>query len=367
MNDIQKQIPAIEDARATWVTRGRIPYLDGFRALAIIAVVVSHMTPHLPYGHIKIPVLTNGHMGVTLFFVISGFLITLLLLREQERSETISIKNFYIRRVFRIFPAYFFYLAVFFVLQLLNQVHIGTKYWVASVLYAMCYMPNLNSAWEIGHTWSLSVEEHFYFIWPVLFLWLGPQRAIKVLLGYLLCIPLLRYGIWHFFRNTIDIDFASVTQMGSIATGCVLAFVANRNIFPKALDSLQKRPALFFAIGVGTLFLSDFLSKSGKYSILFHDPVSAASFGLIMLSVLYMTRELKPLRSFLDLKPMVFIGVMSYSIYLWQQPFTGGSAFAKQLPHWSLHLLLIFVTALFSFMCIEKPFLRIKEKRYSNH
>ncbi|MGC4043525.1 MAG: acyltransferase [Armatimonas sp.] len=365
MNDIQKQ-PVSDDARAAWVTRGRIPYLDGFRALAIVSVVLSHLRPQLPYPNVTIPVIANGHIGVTLFFVISGFLITLLLLREHERSGTVSIKNFYIRRVFRIFPAYFFYLGIFFVLQLLRYIHIESKYWIASLFYAMCYMPNLNSAWEIAHTWSLSVEEHFYFLWPALFLWLKPQRALRVLLVYLVCIPLIRYAVWRFLGHRMDIDFASITQMGSIATGCVLAFMANRSIFPSALERVQKAPVLFFSLGTVVLFVSDVLARSGKYNILFHDPVSAVCFGVILLSVLCMTTQLSGLRRFLDAKPVVFIGLMSYSIYLWQEPFTSKGVFAQHLPHWTIHVSFILLTALFSYWCIEKPFLRIKEKRYSN-
>lgn len=366
MNDIQKPLPAVEDSRATWVTRGRIPYLDGFRALAATAVVIEHMTPHLPASVSKIPVLMTGHMGVTLFFVISGFLITLLMIREKERSGTVSIKNFYIRRVFRIFPAYFFYLSVMFALQLLGYIHYASKYWIAAGLYTTSYMPHFNTARELSHTWSLSVEEHFYFIWPMVFLCLGAPRALKLLLGYVLCIPLLRYGIWHFFGNIIDVDFASISQMGSIATGCLLAFIANRSAFTQVLDRIQKFPTLFFALGIVALYLNNFLARSGKYSILFCDPVSAVCFGLILLSVLSMKTELAGIRRFLDWKPVVSIGVMSYSIYLWQQPFTAFGVFTH-LPHWSLHFVLIALAATFSYWCIETPFLRIKDKHYSNH
>ena len=111
----------------SWITHGRIPFLDGLRAVAIFMVIVSHLSPqmHMP-GFTKY---FNGHIGVTLFFVISGFLITLLMLREHEKTGTVSLKAFYTRRILRIFPAYYAYMGVGAILWLLRVIQFPKFYW----------------------------------------------------------------------------------------------------------------------------------------------------------------------------------------------------------------------------------------------
>jgi len=137
----------------------RIPSLDGVRAISITLVVMCHLAN---WKHISLPFPTiYGSLGVRIFFVLSGFLITKLLLREHERTETISLRDFYIRRAYRIFPAAAVYLLVITII-----------YWhqlrwysiAASALYVM----NMQSypPWMLGHLWSLSIEEQFYLLWP---------------------------------------------------------------------------------------------------------------------------------------------------------------------------------------------------------
>jgi peptidoglycan/LPS O-acetylase OafA/YrhL len=355
-------LPENTCGRPSWINSGRLYYLDGLRALAIIAVVISHLGPQISSPILQNLPIANGHLGVTLFFVLSGFLITLLMLREFNTSGNLSLSNFYKRRILRIFPAYLFYICIIFILQLLGLLHIAEKYWISTVFYTMCYMNNLNYAWEIGHTWSLSVEEHYYIIWPVIFSYFKPKRAVKFVFAYIILIPFLRYTIWQFARKVIDIDYASLTQMGSIAVGCLIAFIANRDIFPKISERIQKYPFIGISTGILLLLLSLKMSISGKYAILLGDPVNALSFGLVILSILHINNSKSILFRIMNSKLATWVGSVSYSIYLWQQPFSGRGCFSTVFPHWIVNIITIFICSSISYYGIEKPFLRLKDK-----
>ena len=137
----------------------RIPSLDGLRAISITLVILSHL---VKWKHISLEVLGSyGALGVHVFFVLSGYLITNLLLHEYERSSTISLRDFYIRRAYRIFPAAFVFLVVVIILywQQIRWYHAAA---------ALLYVANMDMArpWIFGHLWSLSIEEQFYLLWP---------------------------------------------------------------------------------------------------------------------------------------------------------------------------------------------------------
>lgn len=140
---------------------GTIPSLHALRALSILLVLLSHCFLHArPSGRttaILLSMAANGTVGVSIFFVISGFLITTLLLEEQQRFGKIDLRDFYLRRVFRILPAFFTYLLTIALLAALGVLVVsGEQLWRA-LTFTMDYLPRKN--WCVGHTWSLSVEE----------------------------------------------------------------------------------------------------------------------------------------------------------------------------------------------------------------
>ena len=156
-------------------SEGRIPSLDGLRAVSILLVVVCHLAqtvdnplPGPRTWYFK------GAVGVDIFFAISGFLITTLLLRETERSGTVSISRFYLRRALRILPAFWVYIAVLALFDHVGWVHLMSRDWIAAITYTVNFF--LPTAFPVRHIWSLSVEEHFYLIWPLLFALLGGKR-----------------------------------------------------------------------------------------------------------------------------------------------------------------------------------------------
>ena len=175
----------------------RIPSLDGLRAISIALVLASHAVgtvnfPHL--GGLMLYLSIGGRTGVRVFFVISGFLITTLLLAEEKRHGRVSLGAFYMRRSLRILPVYFCYLLVVFLLDRWHYLHIEPS----DYLKALTYTTDLlgASSWALGHTWSLSVEEHFYLLWPTAFVLTPPRWRVRLILAALLGLPLLRLLIY---------------------------------------------------------------------------------------------------------------------------------------------------------------------------
>lgn len=185
--------------------------LDGLRAISIVMVLIYH-------GQIDQLGVLNGHTGVTIFFVISGFLITTLLLREEERNGKVALKAFYIRRVFRLLPLYYVALAVTTAAVIAGFGSDRHEYW-SRMPYFLTYLNEFAAPGTFGHSWSLAIEEKFYFVWPALAFalplgikyrkWLG-----AALLGFTACLGLLAPG-WYF------------GVYAPILAGCVLAIVTN--------------------------------------------------------------------------------------------------------------------------------------------
>ena len=152
-----------------------IPSLDGMRATSILLVVAGHSAEHFT-SSLRIPVrsyLLFAHTGVSVFFIISGFLITSLLLKELDATGTIGLRRFYLRRSFRIFPPFYLYLSIVSLLTLAGVFHIQLR----ALLFAATYMSNYylgpgGSSAALQHTWSLSLEEQFYLVWPAALLFL---------------------------------------------------------------------------------------------------------------------------------------------------------------------------------------------------
>jgi peptidoglycan/LPS O-acetylase OafA/YrhL len=307
----------------------KIPSLDGLRAAAILCVIASH------WGWRYSSAAPLGHFGVTAFFVISGYLITELMLRERARTGDVSIKRFYQRRALRIFPAYAMYLLVIAGLAIAHVYRINARSWLGALTYTSCFMMT-SMAWALAHTWSLSVEEHFYLIWPVLFRWLRPRTAIGLLSIVVLVSPALR----HYTQQWFDFSYSSPSQMSSIAAGCLLSFVLGWGL----------RPSWTWGIGAVGIFALSFTGPEA-----FWDTERAVGFALLMALILSLSPR-NPIYRMLNCALLVQIGVLSYSLYLWQQPLTD-----KRMPMW-LGAPLLGIIAFVSYRFIESPFLRLKDR-----
>jgi len=322
-----------------WVWSGRIPSLDGLRALAVLFVIVSHVERYFPGAWVL------GHFGVTAFFVISGFLITLLMIRERRKTGSISVKRFYQRRALRILPAYAVLLVVVGILSAYLHHPIDRRSWIGVLTYTSCFM-TLSMAPVLAHTWSLSVEEHFYFVWPLLFRMCRPKIAISVLVGFVLITPVLRWQASSWNLPWLDPNYSSPLQLSSIASGALLAFLVTSDVAVPAVAAASVGGALFI--------LSFALRVWPPVQSALADSLRAAAFGLAMLAILQ-ARSGNLIYKILNSKPFVAIGVLSYSLYLWQQPFAGILVPARYgIP-------LLFVVAALSYRFVERPFLNLKE------
>lgn len=322
-----------------WVWSGRIPSLDGLRALAVLSVILSHVDRYFAGAWVV------GHFGVTAFFVLSGFLITLLMIRERRKTGSVSVKRFYQRRALRILPAYVALLVVVAIWSAYLHYPIDTKSWIGAITYTSCFM-TLSMAPVLAHTWSLSVEEHFYFVWPLIFRICRPKTAIWVLAGLVLITPALRWeaNLWNL--PWLNPNYSSPLQLSSIASGALLAFLVTSDVTIPAAAAASVGAALFI--------LSFALRLWPAVQAALADSLRAAGFGLALLVILQI-RSANPIYKILNSKPFVAIGVLSYSLYLWQQPFAGILAPARYgIP-------LLAVVAALSYRFVEQPFLNLKE------
>ena len=260
-----------------------------------------------------------------------------------------------------IIPPLIVYLLFVFVVNALGFIHLTPQDWLASGTLTVCFLPNIGKPWEIGHLWSLSVEEHFYIIWPFIFFIFKPIKSVKILAGYLFLVPLLRYVLWHADMPNLQYNFCSPTQMGSIAIGCLAAFMVNGYIFKGLNFRIRKYPNFTIISSFILLILSLIMSdKSYRYNIALKDPVNALAFALLMISILYGEKYL--IHKVMNHKLLTSIGVLSYSIYLWQQPFTTTGFLADRPISFVFNILIILVIAIISRFVIEIPFIKLKAK-----
>ena len=346
--------------RPEWVDHGRIPTLDGFRAVAITMVVVSHLAPTtnspIParYWHIT----SLGWLGVPLFFVISGFVITTLLLRERDRTGRVSYAAFMSRRVLRIVPAYVVLLITLALAQQVGWVYIRAWDWFLAATYTTSMWGP--SSWEIGHTWSLSVEEHFYLAWPLLMITF--RSPWRIVLGCALISPFVRLVAFYTFHgSTSELDFLTVTRVDGIAWGCCLAF-ATRCSGWGCISAFISRwwVAGVLAVALITVVgLSYFLqSRSPTYRLIgYHSVNSACLCGFVGLAV---ANHQSWVGKALSSRLAAAAGCLSYSVYLWQQPFLKEGSTAL-LCQWPVNILAVMTLATTSYLLVELPFLRLKD------
>lgn len=331
-----------------WVWSGRVPCLDGCRALAIGGVIAGHIR------YTGLGTWTLAHSGVTTFFVVSGFLITLLLLREKRKLGAISLADFFKRRALRILPALIVFLVVIFAMQSFGIYSITPGTWIRTLTYTACYGNDFNSE-ILGHMWSLSVEEHFYLLWPVLLVMLRERTAVVVLCSYVAAMPFLNGFLYRLNNPYLSPSFCAPSQMSSIAVGCLLAFFVSGKFAPKAYESFRTQPRRWalaaFALAASGYLL--WLWPTLKAAV--NDPTKSIAIGLGMLLVIQAGAE-NPLYRLLNSKLMVWIGVLSYSLYLWQEPIT--------LTKWPVawQLIALGSLAILSYFAIERPFLSMKKR-----
>ncbi len=308
-----------------------IPALDGLRALAVIAVVIYHMNA---------TALQSGLLGVTIFFVLSGYLITGLLIREWSTTKKINLPQFWLRRVRRLFPAIVFVLLGTIVLtgvfapdmltKLRNDIVAAllffTNWWY--IFQDVSYFEAMGAPSPVTHFWSLAIEEQFYLIWPPLLLLLFSKRVKKrhIQLGLLVAAIASAAAMAILYSPQADpsrVYYGTDTRAFSLLIGAFLAFE-----FPPARVNGHGRQGFTardrkIALGVGSAALAGILvmmvAVNGYSPFLYYGGIALLSL-LTGALIITLADGRSPLARFFALRPLVWIGKLSYSIYLWHYP-----------------------------------------------
>lgn len=331
-----------------------LPTLDGWRAIAIVLVLLAH-SPTLRYNCFSTRQFHFiGEFGVEIFFSISGILICSRLLSEETSRGAIDLKRFYIRRIFRIQPPALLYLAV---IAGMTMTRLLPPYWqglVGALLLVRNYVgmhgEPIEYVWATAHFWSLSVEEHFYLLLPTLLILTGRWRALL-----LIALGVLSFG----WRLSCAHTGGSLTFAEEVATGTNLCFL----FLPAAAAVLLRNQS-------NQLLVKQWLRPLWVLPLLFmflpvHSPIHLLR-GLyalpVVLCTLYHPESLTG--RLLELSPFKFIGRISYSLYLWQEVFLSGHFAPMSRPFGALHQTpwvwpCIFACAIASYYLVEKPFIAI--------
>jgi peptidoglycan/LPS O-acetylase OafA/YrhL len=328
---------------------GEIPSLDGLRAISVLIVVLSHSG----LGYV-----VPGGLGVTVFFFLSGFLITTLLRRELAVRGVINFRNFFIRRALRLAPPLFLMLIISYALVFMNLIP-GEIHWqsiAAQILYfanycALFFDCSSRIPAGTGVLWSLAVEEHFYLVYPFLFVWLVKACSFRqaALFFVWVCVFVLAWRVYLATGSGFSFErvyYATDTRIDSILFGCILALFVEvpGSGKPVGLDFLRGKYVGCIFIGFLVLLLSLALR-----STLMKETVRYSIQGVALMSIFYGATRLSEGRVYfvLNCPLMKKIGVYSYSIYLIHHVLV--RLFEVNFPHGGVGEKIIF-TIVFSFI-----------------
>lgn len=333
---------------------GRLRELDGWRAVSVLMVTFFHIwayqyqtrVPHI-FG-LSRAINSSGDVAVKMFFMISGFLICRLLLREESSYGSVSLKGFYYRRIFRILPALYIYLCA---IALLLSLGLVREQWKA-ILGSSLFLYDLNIppwSWHVGHTWTLAVEEQFYLVFPTLLIFLPKRWRAQFFAGvFLLCtawnLAVVLAGWNPFLWNHARQGFAS------ICCGVLMAIHENR------VRGIAARVPGFLAALTALALLAHPVGSSAWQIELYEGLFVPPAIGFLLM---FSLGPAPGLRAFLCSPPLQAVGLTSYGVYLWQQLFTAPREYFSG-PGQIIPLLgpLMFLIVAISYWLVEKPAIR---------
>jgi peptidoglycan/LPS O-acetylase OafA/YrhL len=336
-----------------------LPALDGMRAVAVFIVIFYHSSMPIP-----------GGVGVLVFFVLSGFLITWLLLKEADRHGTVSLRKFYIRRSLRIFPAFTAYAALLITGLVVLEKRIVWPQVIASLLYVSNYYQALNGDPNTGfsHTWSLGIEEQFYVLWPSVFLLFLHQREklVKTLATTIAAIWVYRLVlVFAFHVDQGYIYEAFDTRADSLLIGCLTAVLLWERKVPQFFNWACGNvlwPALSLTLFVASMMIEHRLGSSYRNTIGF--AVDSLLVAILIPQMIAFRDSM--IGGWLNWRWMRFLGVLSYSLYLYQQAAIGqAEKVAAKLPallHFPVIITIVLLCAMASYYVVERPALKLKER-----
>ncbi|MDE1152160.1 MAG: acyltransferase [Micavibrio sp.] len=336
-----------------------VPALDGMRAIAVLLVIVFHATTGLATQ--------GGYIGVDIFFVLSGFLITTILMDEQEETGGIRLRDFYLRRFFRLMPAVLLMLAGYFITWpffwdltlaevMRNMTLVG--FYLADYSVAFWYVPE-----ELSHSWSLSVEEHYYILWPLILIGLSRlplKRRMIIMLAFYLLVTVWRdynafiVSYWRVAYNRFDTHCS-----GLILGGLLAFFMKTKRVIPYANFIL---PALLLPLA----YLMTRLPWGKRESMLVLITLTeVATFFAIYVCL---TQSGKIFVRGLSSQPLKYLGKISYGLYLYHFPiiFYLRAHYSTQVTLVDGMILTLIIAAA-SFHLVERPIVNWARQRFHRH
>lgn len=310
-----------------------LDYLDGWRGLAITFLLIGHFFP--------VPGINFGHVGVNLFFVLSGYLMgRLLFIKNTE------IPIFYRRRISRIVPAHIFFILGIIVFSVATERPINWNETIAALLFVNNYFPGElgNTVMPFGHIWSLSVEEHSYILLSLIAIasrrkWMDAKWTIASF-----TILFSATGFWYWFHYTgRDLDFGkwihSEVSAYGIFMSTLLLLYFNKHRIPKL-------PTLVYPLLLGSGILMHWWSVPNPIR-------TTLGVGILAMTVNLLSNAPKTIKQVLSFMPLRMMGIWSFSIYLWQQPFYLAVHRGDMSKYLAISLAIACGTA--SFYLLERP------------
>ncbi|MEO6981925.1 MAG: acyltransferase [Edaphobacter sp.] len=360
----------LESSFSRTASLARIPSLDGLRALSIFLVMALHTLQRFDVDHTASPIwygIFSGDTGVFIFFVISGYLITRLLLNEHQKRGSISLRGFYLRRAMRILPPLYVYVAVLLILGWAGRLVIDKLDIISALFFFHNYASR--SMWMLEHFWSLSIEEQFYLIWPCILLYClrrpglpGRLIASRIALAVVVLSPIIRIVSFRMHNPYIRDGYGFHMRADSLMFGCVLALLEGTPLFERIYHFATK----IWWMPPAVIILSSYLSA--RFQNYWKLPLGYTLSGIaIAFFLLWCVRNpASVVGRLLNARLIAHIGVLSYSMYLWQTLFIHDGNASIFGPHLKLmtifpfNWLAIFVVAELSYHLVEQPSLRLR-------
>jgi len=354
------------------------PNLNGLRFIAAFLVIIHHIEQFKSL--FNLPSLWNkssfidlaGEHGVVLFFVLSGFLITYLLINEEFSTGGIHIKNFYVRRILRIWPLYF----IIIILGFLIVPHIpwfnipGIKtdniykyFWVKLFMFVF-FLPNVVTVFGVipytSHTWSIGTEEQFYLVWPVIVKYFKKFRilvVVAVLLFYHLVGYFIKTYADDFTYSSVLLSYWNNFTINCMAIGAIFALA----LFYKKYLKLLMHPVLFYVV----LIITTLLILNGFHFSYFHKDIFSILFGILILNF----SSARMLANVFEKRIIVYLGDISYGLYMYHPLCIGiimilskYLGVSSDILYYSASIFMTILFAHFSYKYFETPFLKLKKK-----
>lgn len=352
----------------------RIKSLDGIRGFFIILVILAHALETTSYNNynkmLVYFITTTAFTGVKIFFVMSGYLITKLLMLEREKTGKINIREFYIRRALRIFPIFFIYILTLMILKWTILPDIFTDYTL--ILFASLYLWNYkhlmmtvpesdNGIFYLSHFWSLSIEEQFYLLWPVAFIKTHKQKLINAVIIIMAVMPFIRVATYFLMPGSRpEVSVMLHTSGDTILIGCLGALMEKSDFFIKHIKHRLHDKLTILLLACFLFIFSPLLTYyfEGKYLMTIGQTLNNIAIILLLFWAMLVPSKVS---SVLNTKVLVKLGILSYSLYVWQPIFLSNRThfWINKFPQ---NVFMVILVGFISFYIIEKPILKLKKK-----